>query len=114
MDKCSIIKVVSIIIGPIMIGPSSSHTAGAILLEDVQDNYLEELLQVFNVFIMNRLLRLIKGMEQTLQLLVEFWDLKRMMSVCHKRLRLLLKKVFQLNLLKEMSRVQSLMRIQLI
>ena len=67
MDKVFNYKSCFDIIGPIMIGPSSSHTAERLRLEDVPDNCLEELLKVSNAFIMNHLLRLIKGMAQILR-----------------------------------------------
>lgn len=61
------------IIGPVMMGPSSSHTAGAVKIGNSARAVLGDMPKHMKFVIMNLLLKRIKGMVQTLLLSVVLW-----------------------------------------
>lgn len=62
------------ILGPVMIGPSSSHTAGAARIGLVTRALLGKTPVKAHIFLMALLQRPIKGMEQIRQLWQESWE----------------------------------------
>lgn len=55
------------VIGPVMIGPSSSHTAGAARIGKAARDFLERNQHTLKYIYMDRLLKHIKGTELTLR-----------------------------------------------
>lgn len=68
------------IIGPVMIGPSSSHTAGAAKIGYVTRKLLGERPVQAKFCCMALFLQRVLGTEQIGQLLLDCWDTSRMMN----------------------------------
>lgn len=77
------------IIGPVMVGPSSSHTAGAVAIGQVAHKLFLKRSRRLRSIIMNHLQRRIAGMERILRLSQAFWGCKRMICACLMRSGLL-------------------------
>ena len=68
------------IIGPIMIGPSSSHTAGACAIGRAANSIFRRNRQILSFITMNHLPKPIRATERTMRLLVVFLALIRMIA----------------------------------
>lgn len=86
------------IIGPVMIGPSSSHTAGAVAIGREGNKLFGEFLKRLLFIIMVLLLRLIVDMVLIMQLQPGFWALLLLTYECQKLQKLHVSAVLILDL----------------
>ena len=68
------------IIGPVMMGPSSSHTAGAVKIGNSARAILGNILKILKYIIMNHLLKHTKDMVQMSLLWVEQWAIQHLIT----------------------------------
>lgn len=68
------------IIGPVMMGPSSSHTAGAVKIGNSARAILGDIPKILKYIIMNHLLKHTKDMVQMSLLWVEQWDIQLLIT----------------------------------
>ena len=64
------------IIGPVMVSPSSSHTAGAVRIGLVAGKLLAEPIKEVQIHLHGSFWRLEAAMAQIVQLSPDFWDLQ--------------------------------------
>lgn len=68
------------IIGPVMMGPSSSHTAGAVKIGNSARAILGDIPKNIEIHYLNHLLKHTKDMVQMSLLWVEQWDIQHLIT----------------------------------